>query len=110
MNVRLGRWVNAHLAPDAIVAVNDAGAIRYFGRRTTIDLLGLNHHEVLMTSYPISNPLRTLGVGYLIVPPDLFPGLLAKCRLVEMGRTRAAHYTICDAPQDLMVVYRIAGC
>ncbi len=43
----LGCWVNENVPADAVVAVNDAGAIRYFGRRETLDLGGLNRHEIL---------------------------------------------------------------
>jgi len=40
-HVVLGRWIDTHLPPDAIVAVNDAGAIPYVSRRRIVDLLGL---------------------------------------------------------------------
>lgn len=43
----LGCWVTENVPAGAVVAVNDAGAIRYFGERRTLDLGGLNRHEVL---------------------------------------------------------------
>jgi hypothetical protein len=46
LNVEVGEWLADQTPADAIVAVNDAGAIRYFGHRTTIDLLGLNSSDV----------------------------------------------------------------
>lgn len=39
--VAVGRWIDANLPPDAVVGLNDAGAIAYFGRRSTVDLVGL---------------------------------------------------------------------
>ncbi|HEV8129189.1 MAG TPA: hypothetical protein VGQ14_05985 [Candidatus Eisenbacteria bacterium] len=39
--IRIGRWIDRNLRPDAIVGLNDAGAIAYFGRRQTVDLIGL---------------------------------------------------------------------
>ncbi len=39
--IHLGRWMNANLPKDAVVGVNDAGALAYYGRRSTIDLVGL---------------------------------------------------------------------
>ena len=39
--VALGRWVHETLPADAIVGVNDAGAIAYLGKRRTFDLVGL---------------------------------------------------------------------
>jgi MFS family permease len=39
--IKLGRWIDQNLRKDAIVGLNDAGAIAYFGRRQTVDLIGL---------------------------------------------------------------------
>src|SRR5439155_12554238 len=39
--VRVGRWIAQNLPRDAIVGMNDAGAIAYYGNRSTLDLLGL---------------------------------------------------------------------
>lgn len=39
--VALGRWAKANLAPEALVGLNDTGAIAYFGDRRTFDIVGL---------------------------------------------------------------------
>ncbi len=39
--VAVGRWIDQNLPPDAVVGMNDAGAIAYYGRRSTVDLVGL---------------------------------------------------------------------
>ena len=39
--VKVGRWIHENLPPQAIVGLNDAGAIAYYGRRETVDLVGL---------------------------------------------------------------------
>lgn len=39
--VKLGEWVNAELPAEAIVGVNDTGAIAYMGQRRTFDIVGL---------------------------------------------------------------------
>ena len=39
--VRVGRWIDASLPKDALVGLNDAGAIAYYGRRSTVDFVGL---------------------------------------------------------------------
>jgi len=36
LNVQTGEWIREHTPGASVVAVNDAGAIRYFGRRRTI--------------------------------------------------------------------------
>jgi hypothetical protein len=46
INVRAGLWISEHTPKNAVIGVNDAGAIRYFGRRTTIDLMGLNNQWI----------------------------------------------------------------
>ncbi len=39
--VAMGRWIDANLPGDAVVGVNDAGAIAYYGNRRVVDLVGL---------------------------------------------------------------------
>lgn len=39
--VALGRWARQHLPSDALIGVNDTGAIAYFSERTTFDIVGL---------------------------------------------------------------------
>ena len=47
MQVRLGQWVAAETPPDALIALNDLGALTYFGERRVIDLIGLATPEIL---------------------------------------------------------------
>ena len=46
LNVRLGVWLAEHTPEDAVVGVNDAGALRYFSNRHCLDLLGLNAADI----------------------------------------------------------------
>ena len=39
--VAVGRWIDRNLPKNAVVGMNDAGAIAYYGRRSTVDLVGL---------------------------------------------------------------------
>ncbi|MEM9776939.1 MAG: hypothetical protein AAF902_20345 [Chloroflexota bacterium] len=41
LQIATGRWIDNNLPPDARVAMLDAGAIRYYGNRYTIDIIGL---------------------------------------------------------------------
>lgn len=106
MNVALGLWVDANLPPDAVVAVNDAGALRYFGRRTTLDLVGLNDHEML-DRQAFWKRFASAGVGWVIVFPVAFQQLVASLPLTIVHQVQASHYTICEAPQDRIIVYRL---
>lgn len=42
---RVGRWIRANTPADARIALNDAGAIAYYGERATLDLVGLTTHD-----------------------------------------------------------------
>ena len=108
--MELGRWVAATLPKDEVIAVNDAGALRYFGNRTTIDLLGLNNHRLLHRDPALGeSPLQALGVRYLIVFPEIYKAWVEGLHGTPVHDARSPHYTICRAPQDHMVVYRVAG-
>ncbi len=72
--VELAHFIDAELPPDARLAINDAGALRYFGGRQTIDLVGL-------TTAGNSAPWRH-GSGSLFerleaMPPDQRPQYFA---------------------------------
>jgi len=47
LNVAAGRWLAEHVPEGRWIAASDAGAIRFFSGRPTIDLDGLNAHRVL---------------------------------------------------------------
>jgi arabinofuranosyltransferase len=85
MQVRLGHWVAAHTPPDTLIALNDVGALTYFGKRRVIDLVGLATPEVL--PYRRRGPdalLRYLGQRcpeYLVIFPAWFPGLATRADL-----------------------------
>lgn len=39
--LQMARWLQANTPEDAVVAVHDVGMMRYMGRRTTLDMVGL---------------------------------------------------------------------
>lgn len=111
MQIRLGRWLAAHTPPDAVVAVNDIGALSYFGDRRILDLMGLVTPEVL--------PYRRLGPegvlrfvvhacpDYLVIFPAWFPALAGRSDLFEWrAEVHLAHNVVAGASR--MVVYETA--
>jgi len=108
MNVRAGLWIRDHSAADAVVGVNDAGAIRYFGNRHTIDLLGLNNQDL---AFHRVLPLDTLlGCDWLAIFPSIFPqqaGLLSSEYDVDLViQIPPAEYTISNSQsQTTLAVY-----
>jgi len=106
MNVYLGRWVAANLPRAAVVGVNDAGALRYFGMRNTVDLEGLNEHRI--RGRDRNRFLRAIErVDYFVVFPFWFKDLRRFLPIQPIHQVRAPHYTICEAPQEVMLVGRV---
>jgi hypothetical protein len=87
MQVELGRWVAARTPPDTLIALNDVGALSYFGERRVIDLMGLATPEIL--PYRRQGPdslMRYLGQRcpeYLVIFPTWFPRLAARADLFQ---------------------------
>jgi hypothetical protein len=115
VQVELGRWVAANVPAHAAVAVIDAGAIRYFGQRRTIDLIGLNFHRLAGDNQTLSQIfgsaaamrefMRARAADYLIIFPAMFPRTEEGSRLFHQVHGAASpHYTVAPARQDVMVV------
>jgi hypothetical protein len=121
VQVVIGQWVVQHTPEEAVIVVNDAGALRYIGQRRTIDLMGLNCHElahnrkhlleIIASPIAMRDFMRTGQARYLIVFPPFFPGILegpgAELLFEAVFQARSDNYTIAPAPQDLMVVYEL---
>jgi arabinofuranosyltransferase len=111
MQVRLGRWVARETPPDALLAVNDVGALTYFGNRRIVDLMGLvtpdivparRHGDPGLLAY-----LERACPDYLVIFPAWFPGLAARSDLFRpIQRVRLEHNVVAGA--DEMVVYETA--
>jgi hypothetical protein len=68
VHVQAGRWIDAHVPPDATVAAFDIGAVAYFGQRETLDLGGLVDADFTQRYlYPgrVPDYLRDHQVDYL---------------------------------------------
>jgi hypothetical protein len=79
--VRVGRWIDQNLPGSAIVGLNDAGAIAYYGDRSTIDMIGLTtagFARVYRSGLGcLFEHIRRLPPGrlptYFAIYPDWFP-------------------------------------
>jgi hypothetical protein len=108
MQVRLGHWVAVHTPPDALIALNDVGALTYFGKRRVIDLVGLATPEIL--PYRRQGPEATLRYleqrcpEYLVIFPAWFPELAARGDLFRTAvEVTLAHNVVAGAAT--MIVY-----
>jgi hypothetical protein len=113
MQVHLGRWLDAHVARSARLAVNDVGAIAYFSRREVIDLMGLVTPEILpyrRRGEPgVIDFVRETCPDYVVVFPAWFPDLTAREEMIEpIYRVRLSNNRVSGA--DEMVVYRLRRC
>ncbi|MCP4573549.1 MAG: hypothetical protein GY838_14420 [bacterium] len=99
VNVRMAHWVRDNLPPDALVAVGDAGAIRFLAPNPMLDLVGLNTHEAIgIDDYSFMTARR---VDYAVIfPGPAMDGWPHSRRIHEIGTD---HNTILGA--DHMVVY-----
>ena len=97
---RLGERLGAAFPPGTRIAASDAGAIRYFSRLPTLDVLGLNTAGMLS---PTEAYVRTHPVAALAYLPAWFrtpdgPGL------AELFRAETEDYTVTSNPRMALMV------
>ncbi len=107
LNVQAGKWIAKNTSPDAIIGVNDAGAIRYFGKRETIDLMGLNNSDIAFRRKTPDQIVKRLN--WLVIFPSWFQGsnifnFFEERKLFHIPLTE---YTVCNCPgQTTIVIYK----
>ncbi|MCI0545981.1 MAG: hypothetical protein L0027_01710 [Candidatus Rokubacteria bacterium] len=111
MQVRLGHWVARHVPGEAVLALNDIGAIGYVSRREVVDLMGLVTPAIIpyrrQGEAGVLAYLERACPDYLIIFPAWFPGLAERSRdFAPRHRVRLERNTVAGA--DEMVVYETA--
>jgi len=111
MHVAIGHWVAERTPAEAVLALNDIGAITYISQRRIVDLAGLVTPQVtpILRSEDRASRLVAFmaaqGVDYVIIFPNWFPGLAAREDLLEpLHRVTLERRTITGG--RTMVVYR----
>lgn len=101
--VALGKWVDANIPRDALIAVNDVGAIEYFSNRRLLDLVGLVTPDILpyiqASDGPQGEPeileyVRQRRPDYIIVYPKLYPALTSLPNVREIYSVEVANPVI----------------
>jgi hypothetical protein len=113
MQVTMGRWIDQNLPQDALVAVNDAGAIAYFSDVELLDTVGLISQDVLSWHRRYRNPSRAVfgflqerRPDYAVLFPSWYPGMVKRKAIFEpIHRIVLENNVICGG--DEMVVYRL---
>lgn len=89
VQVALGRDIDAVFPRGARIGTIDAGAIKYFGRRFTLDLVGLNA--------PRFYQARAMPLDALVLMPAAMKGL-QDLDLEELGRRSTLDYSVTSNP------------
>ncbi|RRR74184.1 MAG: hypothetical protein EI684_07595 [Candidatus Viridilinea halotolerans] len=94
----LGWWMADHTTPDESIAVLGAGAIAYYGQRTTIDMHGLTDYHIARIEVPEmgsgtaghekADPLYVINVRQPTYIPAMWDGYFPDRALLE------AHYEL----------------
>lgn len=102
INVNMGKWIHHNTPEDAVVSVNDAGAIRYFGDRYTIDLAGLNNAGI---AFKRVTPLSAIfSSDWLAIFPAVLQSPTIWAKVLDSFDVRfvtsipSEEYTVCDLP------------
>jgi arabinofuranosyltransferase len=115
MQIFMGHWVAENIEPDALIAINDVGALTYFGNREIIDTVGLTTPDIIpylkrpgyTKDERILYYLEEHRPEYLIIFPNWYPRLAERADLFEPVYTH--RYTGgCNVTLggNIMVVYR----
>jgi hypothetical protein len=107
LNVQAGLWINQNTPADITVGVIDAGAIRYFGKRQTFDLIGLNNQDIAFQRVDLDYIIETCD--WLAVFPAFFENtpLLDPYEPQAMFKVPVEEYTISKNPkQAVKMIYR----
>jgi len=89
VQVALGRDIDAAFASGARIGTVDAGAVKYFGQRFTLDLMGLNAPRLFQD--------RAMPLDALVLMPAWMKGLQDP-RLEEVGRRSTLDYCVTSNP------------
>jgi hypothetical protein len=88
-DVRMARWLSVHVPPQALVAVQDIGAIKFFAPQRILDLAGIVTPEIQRDIRAAVSPEDRFGQAgmlrflerrrpdYLVAFPNWYPALVA---------------------------------
>ncbi|MFX0108010.1 MAG: hypothetical protein ACFE7R_06990 [Candidatus Hodarchaeota archaeon] len=73
--VHIGQWLAENTPEDAVFAIHDAGALRFFSNRTVIDLAGLVSPDIIHGNMTVRETLEYLhnhSCNYFVFFDELF--------------------------------------
>jgi hypothetical protein len=101
----LGNWIAAHTERGSWIATGDAGAVRYFGDRPTIDVMGLNTPEFYWTpGWAAARPIA----AFVMLPCWFHARPIPELQVVATARTE--RYTVTtNTCMEVQVVVTCTG-
>lgn len=103
LNELPGKYLAEHLPTDAKIAVNDAGAMKYFSNRELIDILGLNDHEIALKT--VDPTVKLNEQKYLLAYPMIRDSFNADPSFKEVKSFELTEdNTICNCSNSSKVV------
>lgn len=102
---RIGNWLGRTLPAGSWIASSDAGAVRYFSRLPTLDVLGLNTPEMLHSDEEF---LRAHPVTAIVLLPAWFRPL-DPAGLAVMFEASTDDYTVTSNPNMGRQIVLMAG-
>jgi hypothetical protein len=112
MQVTLGKWIDQNLPGDAVLAVNDVGAIAYFSHRRVLDTVGLISPEVLefrkrgqSADSAMFSLLSAERPDYAVVFPQWYPVAVSRDVFEPVHGVVLSDNLVCGG--DEMVVYKL---
>lgn len=106
LQVRTGRWLADHTAPDARIATNDIGAIAFFSRRFILDTEGLVTPDAIWDKrmWRIDRFFERARPDVVVIFPEWYPYLSRRTDLLmEVTRISAPRVI---AGGEALIVYR----
>jgi hypothetical protein len=107
---KAGLWLRDFAAPDARVAADEIGAIRYFSNRYVIDLVGLVTPEIVplkRARQPLAPFLCMNKADYIVIYPGTHDDLFVlDMELVWLERVEMNTIN----PGPTLHIYRVLGC
>lgn len=102
------RAVAANTPADAVVAVEGAGAARFFAGRTVVDLVGLNEHALIRhrrgTTAHLCHLLRVRRPTWFVMPAAWVPRFAPAWAFTWHGAVRSNRYAQLEPPRRHEVV------
>jgi hypothetical protein len=113
MQVELGRWIDRNLPQDALIAVNDVGAIAYFTDVELLDTVGLISPDVLKWHRIYRDPnkavfefLKEKRPDHAVLFPNWYPEMVKRKAIFEpIHKAVLRENLVCGGSE--MVVYRL---